>query len=191
MSDTGDSPRGRRRDPELDAVILRATGDLLRERGYSRLRVQDVADRAGVGLGALYRRWATKRELALEALRAAVPDRDLISTGDPSADLLAALTAIAEAVQGPQGRLLTSVLSELGDDRELGDAIRDDVLGPLRRAHQTHLERILGDVDDLDLRADTGPALILFRATVLGLATTEDQLHAIVAMTTSDVRPTQ
>lgn len=170
---------------EVDVAILGAATELLSERGYAGLRVQDVADRAGVGLGALYRRWSTKRELALAAIRSAVPDRDLPTTDDPAADLLAALTAISDAAQGPRGRLLTSVLSELADDPELADAVRDDVLGPLRRAHREHLRRIVGDVEDLEVRADLGPALVLFRATVLGEPTGAAQLRQLLEMSTS------
>jgi AcrR family transcriptional regulator len=169
--------RGRPRDPALDRAVLAATAALLAERGYSRLRVQDVAERAGVGLGALYRRWPGKRELALAALAEAAPDRAIAPSDDPVADLLDGLVAVGEGLAGPRGRLLTGVLSELADDPELAAAVRERIIAPLRAAQRERLRRVLGDVPDLDARADLGPALVIFRGVVLGQAPTREELR--------------
>jgi AcrR family transcriptional regulator len=49
--------RGRRRAADREPLILDAASELLDEIGYDHLRVQDVADRAHVGLATIYRRW--------------------------------------------------------------------------------------------------------------------------------------
>ena len=75
-ADTGRRPektRGRKRDTDRTDAILEAAGDLLLEVGFDRLRIQDVAERAGSGTGAIYRRWPRKEALLAEAIRA-MPD---------------------------------------------------------------------------------------------------------------------
>ena len=49
-------PIGRPRDERVDRAILRATLELIAERGVHGFRTEDVAARAGVGKGAIYRR---------------------------------------------------------------------------------------------------------------------------------------
>ena len=61
--------RGRPRDDERTAAILDSATELLLGMGYDKLRIQDVADHAGCGTGAIYRRWKTKEDLVAEAIR--------------------------------------------------------------------------------------------------------------------------
>ncbi|MDX3111171.1 TetR/AcrR family transcriptional regulator [Nonomuraea angiospora] len=156
--------RGRPFDPAVGRAALEATLALLAERGYAGLRVADVAERAGIGLGALYRRWPDKRGLVLEALRSAAARRDVPQTDDPVADLIAGLEALAEGMTGPARPLLEVALS--GSDPDLAEAVREAKVIPLREANLERLRRVVGDVADLDVRADLGPALI-----ILGLLT--------------------
>ncbi|MBN9376091.1 MAG: helix-turn-helix transcriptional regulator, partial [Cellulomonas sp.] len=58
---------GRPRDMTRDAEILQAARDELAERGYERMTVAAVAARAGAGKATVYRRWASKAELVLDA----------------------------------------------------------------------------------------------------------------------------
>jgi len=50
----------RPRSDEVDKAILRATSELLSERGLDAMTIEDVAARAGVGKSSIYRRWPTK-----------------------------------------------------------------------------------------------------------------------------------
>ena len=68
-------PRGRRREADREPLILDAANELLDEIGYDHLRVQDVADRAHVGLATIYRRWSTKQELVIAAMSRAKAER--------------------------------------------------------------------------------------------------------------------
>jgi AcrR family transcriptional regulator len=152
-------PRGRPFDPAVGEAALQATRALLEERGYAGLRVADVARRAGIGLGALYRRWPDKHTLVLEALRGAVVHQEVPPTDDPMADFLAGLDALAKGLAERNKPLLAVVLS--GSDPQLAEAVREAKLAPLRQGHRDRLRRVLGDVPDLDARADVGPALII------------------------------
>ena len=79
--------RGRRISEERSEDILGAVLELLHEQGYDQLRMQDVADRAGVGLSTIYRRWPTKQELVRASLECARAEEKFVATGDPRADV--------------------------------------------------------------------------------------------------------
>src|SRR6185503_11853796 len=83
------SDRGRPRDLAKDEAILVATIKLLSEVGYTRLTVAEVARRAGVSKPAIYRRWAQKSQLVVEAMVTQMPTRVPPDTGSTSGDLLA------------------------------------------------------------------------------------------------------
>ncbi len=186
MARDGSRTRGRPRDPRLDAAVLTATLELLGERGYPNVRIADIAERAGTGLGALYRRWPTKRDVVLAALERVVPDRDLPRTDDAEADVLAGLRAIAHATSGPQGRVLSGLLPELADDPELGRLVADRLLGAIRAEHRERVRRLVGDLSDLDVRADLAPAYLLLHGLVLGRQVPDEELRRLLALT---VRP--
>lgn len=86
---SGERPRrGRPRDPEAEPRIRRYAVQLLLERGFDGMTVDDVAEAAGVGKATIYRRWASKEELANDALTELfdieIPDAD---TGSIEGDL--------------------------------------------------------------------------------------------------------
>ena len=63
----GTQAAGRPRSEEAHQAILDATLELLVEVGFSALTVEGVASRAGVGKATIYRRWASKLPLVVEA----------------------------------------------------------------------------------------------------------------------------
>jgi AcrR family transcriptional regulator len=65
---TGQVRRGRPRDPDAEPRIRACALDLLLERGFDKMTVDDVADAAGVGKATIYRRWPSKEQLAYDAL---------------------------------------------------------------------------------------------------------------------------
>src|SRR6478735_5226019 len=83
-------PPGRPRDAALHVAILDAVRELLLVSSYAELSMDAVAAKAQVGKKTLYRRWASKAPLVVEAVldaygrggTFAVPD-----TGDLRADL--------------------------------------------------------------------------------------------------------
>ncbi len=78
---------GRPRDPRLDEAILRATLELLEERGYGDLSLAGVADRAGTTTAAIYRRWGSKSELVAQAVFRTDGEDVVADTDDLAADL--------------------------------------------------------------------------------------------------------
>lgn len=66
---------GRPRDASVDVRVLRETFDLLAEKGFRGLRIDEVARRAGVPKSTIYRRWSSLVELAVDAVDAALGPR--------------------------------------------------------------------------------------------------------------------
>src|SRR5215216_2435167 len=82
-------PMGRPRDARADGAILEATLQLIGELGVYGFRTEDVAARAGVGKGAIYRRYRSKDELVTAAIAAVVSEEIAVpDTGSTRADLL-------------------------------------------------------------------------------------------------------
>ncbi len=67
--DLDEAPARRRRGPELEAALLDAAWAELDENGYSALTMEAVAARAGTSRPVIARRWPTRSELALAAVR--------------------------------------------------------------------------------------------------------------------------
>ena len=158
--------RGRPRVAARDAAILEATQQLLEELGYDRLRIQDVAERAHAGLGAIYRRWPTKQALVIATMEHQAPDMPPESD-DPLADLQALLHKAVADLWGPRSHLLAGFLTSLRTDPELAAAFRASTLNEGRARLRGPIARIVGDRDPaLDLRVDLAPALLTFRVLV-------------------------
>lgn len=166
-------PLGRRRhvslaarDPAADQAVLRETLAQLDGDGYDRLRVADIGDRAGVGLGSLYRRWPTKYVLVVDALRAAASARE----AEPAEDLVAGLVGFAEEL-GRHSALLALLLTD--PSSEVAAAVREATPRPAHEAARERLRRVLGPVPDLETRADAGPALVVQHLILHGAAPDE------------------
>lgn len=59
---------GRPREERTDRAIVQATLEIFAEDGYHALSMEAVATRAGVSKATIYRRWAGKRDLILDAM---------------------------------------------------------------------------------------------------------------------------
>jgi AcrR family transcriptional regulator len=135
--------RTRRRGAALEQAILRAAADELIESGYSGLTMDRVARRAATNKNAIYRRWPSRAALAVAAYRRlAAGELQLPDTGELRGDVLELLRRMNRDLSSPRGDLLRSLLSSIGDDRELlaelleqaGDATRAMSLAILGRA---------------------------------------------------------
>ncbi len=169
-------PRGRPRDAQIDHDALTATVDLLEEEGYDALRMKDVAARAGIGLGALYRRWSGKQELVVAALQLGTHEHSAAPGADAVDELVAALLRISAAVPRGLGALVAASLRDPGSD--VAAVAREAKFAPLVAAVGGHLERCVGGSPDLTSRAQLAPAFILWQAALTGSAPDEETLRA-------------
>lgn len=125
--------RGRRLDPERDAAILQAALAGLAEHGYDRLTMDEIADRARAGKGAIYRRWPSKAVLVVDAVaswRATRVPVDPPDTGTLRGDLDAVVASMEEFDHGDQAMLgvLLGLVTAAGRDEELAAALEANVL---------------------------------------------------------------
>jgi AcrR family transcriptional regulator len=97
------APAGRPRDPGLDARVFDAAIAIYADGGWSALTFDAVARAAGVGKGALYRRWGDRAALLNETLHARWYAVGAIDTGTLRGDLLALARMCLNALAGPHG----------------------------------------------------------------------------------------
>ncbi|GAA4235699.1 AcrR family transcriptional regulator [Streptosporangium album] len=148
-----ESTRKRRRGTELEAALLEAAWDELVAVGYEQLTYEAVADRAGTSRPVLYRRWPSKRELVLAALRHQAPSLpdEPPDTGDLRGDVLALLRLVVRRTRelAPVREVLAA---EQGQATELTAYLASRNQGPGHDWMRTVLERAArrGEVDAAD-----------------------------------------
>lgn len=161
--------RGRRLDEERSEHILGTVLEVLHDTGYDQLRMQDVADRAGVGLSTIYRRWPTKQDLVRSALECPQATEHLVATDDPRADVHKLLTNMGNDVSGEGAQTMLGFLASLRADPEVACVFRETKINAMHEFLRSRLAAALGDdFPDLDLRASAGPAILMYQAAVCG-----------------------
>lgn len=140
--DTSPRPPGRPRDPETEQRILEAALRLLREEGYSRMSVDGVAQEAGVSKPTIYRRWASKADLATAAIRTLQLMEPPVRTGTHKGDLVRTLENFCRSLLRPNGMaLIGTVLAEESHTPDLIRLFRERIVAPRRRMLRVLLER--------------------------------------------------
>jgi len=100
------------RSARVVAEVLRATAEELGRVGYVALRVEDVAQHAGVNKTTIYRRWPTKADLVSAVLReSGTGGEEAPDTGSVREDLLALLRRFAKNGRRPLVRVMMAELA--------------------------------------------------------------------------------
>ncbi len=104
---------GRPRNLEHTEAAERAALELLLESGYAALSMDAISARSGVSKPALYRRWAHKGELLLDAFAAQAQTLiPLPDTGTLEGDLQAFLRHTFAALRGDSGPINRALVAE-------------------------------------------------------------------------------
>jgi|SRR5215216_2387520 AcrR family transcriptional regulator len=153
-------PIGRPRDERADRAILQATLELIAERGVHGFRTDDVATRAKVGKGAIYRRHPSKDDLVMAAVAALVDEEILVpDTGSTRVDLLTLMREAVELYRGSlPGRLMPNLVSAMAERPELARVVRG---GFLIRRRSALAEVVRRGVERGDLHPDLDLELVL------------------------------
>lgn len=137
--------------------MLDAARALFEEGGYPAATVEAIAARSGVAKTTIYRRWANRAALLVDVL---VEEASTVAPppapGDPLRALRAELRRIAVAAKGFSGRLLTSLLGEAQEDRDVRTALLDGLFYPRRQASAAAIRRAQASGA---LRSDVPPGL--------------------------------
>jgi AcrR family transcriptional regulator len=116
---------GRPRDAVREAEILTVVSNLLAEVGYDGITFELVARQAGASKPTLYRRWRTKRDMVVAAIKA-MPSTGhgrTIDTGSLRGDLLALTEILAETLEASDTALIATLLQAGLADPELCDQL--------------------------------------------------------------------
>jgi AcrR family transcriptional regulator len=166
-------PRGRPRDPAVDAAISSATRELLLEVGYTSVSIEAVAARAHVGKPTVYRRYPSKAALVFDAVFGQTKSRPMPRHGEIGADLREAYGWAVDEFASPEARAaIPGLLADLSANAALRGLIRRLVIDPevdrVRNALRAAQERgeIRDDVD-LDLAIDAFTGTVLARTTLI------------------------
>ena len=125
-SSTSAARTGRPRSAAADAAILAATREALVDLGWSGLTLGDVATRAGVAKTTLYRRWAGKSELVVDAVAELFDELELPDRGSLRADVESVVLEFAALLEQPATKTaLMAVVAEATHDEPLRRRIRD------------------------------------------------------------------
>ena len=119
------------RSARVVARVLETTLEVLGHEGFGRLRIEDVASRAGVNKTTIYRRWPTRADLVVAALtRLAGPPR-AAEVGRLETDLVSLFMSATTLRATAAGRGIVSALIA-----ERGDPEVDRVCSELREMHR-------------------------------------------------------
>jgi len=105
--------------------MMTAVIDILAAEGYAGLRVDDVAERAGVSKTTIYRRSPTKAALVIDVLRRLKEERiPMPETGNTELDLRALVHDLYASLDGTSlGRAMAGLIGERQADPDLGSAM--------------------------------------------------------------------
>jgi AcrR family transcriptional regulator len=166
---------GRPRDARADRAILNTTLELIAERGVHGFRTEDVAVRAGVGKGAIYRRYRSKNELVTAAVVTLVGEEiALPDSGSTRGDLLVLMReAVTLYRSSLPARLMPNLVGAMAEQPGLARAVREGFLAGRRAALCEVLRRGVerGDLRpdlDLELALDVLGGPLFYRLLVTG-----------------------
>ena len=150
--------RGRPRSADVDAAILRAAAELLRDEGIEGTTINAVARRSGVARASIYLRYRGRDALITAAIRAAIGREPIPTSGDLERDFYRAAEQ-ARTVLSSKGfqkvlpRLIEGLLQPRGGPR----SISYDMLAPNRSLFVDEYREL---ADGAGLRSDVDPGLV-------------------------------
>ncbi|MFF4018353.1 TetR/AcrR family transcriptional regulator [Streptomyces sp. NPDC001843] len=125
---------GRPRSAAADTAILAATREALVELGWSKLTLGDVATRAGVAKTTLYRRWAGKNELVVDAVAELFDELELPDRGSLAADIEGVVLQLAAILARPEAKSgLMAAVAESTRDEALRERVRTSIVDRQKR----------------------------------------------------------
>ncbi len=163
---------GRKRDHSRDADILKSALNVLAESGYERMTMDMVASEAKAGKGTMYRRWASKAELVLEAIehmkRSQINNSELPDTGTLRGDILALLQP--QSVEDAQRKLkiMAGVATLISQDQSLADVAHSAFVEPWIEVNKILIGRALkrgeaSKTSNIEIVAQLLPSMAAYR----------------------------
>ncbi len=155
---------GRKRDHTRDPEILAAALDVLAETGYDRMTIDLVAARAKAGKATLYRRWASKAELVIDAVacmkNADIDMAHLPDTGTLRGDLVATIKPHSIGDGDRKLRVMAGLMSMISCDQGLAEAVQSAIIEPRAAVNRILFQRAI-DRGEIPADCDVENLLLL------------------------------
>ena len=180
---------GRKRDHTRDPDILEAALDVLAETGYDGMTIEMVANRAKAGKATLYRRWASKGELVIDAvacMKSVDLDFDnLPDTGTLRGDLIAMIKPHTIEDGEKKLQVMAGLMSMLSRAPELADAANAAIVEPRARVNRILLRRAVerGEISadcDIDALSVLTPSMAAYRTLIQRKQVDRDFLISLI-----------
>lgn len=170
---------------ERESELLSVTLQLLQERGYEGLTVDEVAATAHASKATVYRRWPTKAELVLAAFIEGVSaDAEPPDTGSLREDLIRIGDAVCAQSKEHAGTM-RAVLGEVSRNPALNDAMQRQLVDQRRAMMRTVLKQAVdrGELDAEEANRelwDLLPGYLIFRSVIQDRPATRRTVRALV-----------
>ena len=177
---------GRPLDASRDEALRRAALELVAEIGYDRLTIDAVAARARAGKATVYRRWASKAELVVDAFVSDTFEAlETPDTGSLRSDLLA-LSELIWVRSGPVPRatVMAGMMSALLASPELREAFHaasrppETVVGDILRRAVERGE--IPEPEDLEVIGAVMPSMCMFHLVKNGCAPARPFFESVI-----------
>ena len=165
--------------------MLDATADLVAEVGVERTTIDEIANRSGVAKTTIYRHFASKEVLVVEAVHACTSLPIVTDTGSLRDDLISCFSGTTKAsYDGRLGDMMLSLMDAAQRDPELGRLVRAHT-DQRRRFATTVIERAVarGDLPsdvDVDLLVTLLAGPLVYTKLVRRQRVTDELVAAVV-----------
>lgn len=173
---------GRPRSPEVSDGIMRTTLELLAEKGFSGLTINEICARAGVSRASFYRRWSDPADAVAEAVNLAFRISTRLEARDPVEYLLKFTFALERAYTDP---LITPsigfIIAETRANPHAFERIQGDVRA--RRAEVRKALSLMPNPPKMDGGLDLDLVLVILSGLASNAAVTGKPLSRSVVKT--------
>jgi AcrR family transcriptional regulator len=141
------------------AAIFQAALDLVMEKGFRYLTIEEIAARAKVGKPTIYKYWPSKAAVVMDAFFDRVgPGVAFRQNVSPLRSIHSQMRALADVFRGPYGELIRGLLGQAQFDPELARAFRARWTEPRREDGRRILEKakLAGEI-----RSDADPEIAI------------------------------
>jgi AcrR family transcriptional regulator len=166
-------------------AVLDVTADLVAEVGVERTTIDEIASRSGVAKTTIYRHFASKQVLVVEAVHACTHIPVVSDTGSLREDLISCFSGTTKAsYDGRLGDMMLSLMDAAQRDPELGRLVRAQT-DQRRRFATEVIERAVsrGDLPadvDVDLLVTLVAGPLIYTKLVRRQRVTEELVAAVV-----------
>lgn len=129
------------RSHRVVTAVLRVAAEEIARAGYAGLRVEHVAQLAGVNKTTVYRRWPSKQDLVAATMRACLGEHEpLPDTGSVRSDLVALVRRAIAFASTPAGRGFMRLIAVESADPDV-DALRRSLRSSMMEHRTALIER--------------------------------------------------